>query len=100
VLWQEVATIYHNRSEFVELFHSKPARRELMRRAAIGFFEMIADSLWEGVLLHLARLTDRSVSMGKSNLTIRNLPELIDDAVVKERVSELVKIAMQKTEKR
>jgi hypothetical protein len=74
VLWQEVATIHHKWSEFVELFHSKPERRELMRRAAIGFFEMIGDSLWEGVLLHLARLTDQSVSMKKfPNLTIQNL---------------------------
>ena len=98
VLWQEVATIHHNWSEFVELYHSKPERRELMRRAAIGFFEMVGDSLREGVLLHLGRLTDPSFSMGKSNLTIRNLPDLIDDAGVKERVSQLVRVAMEKTE--
>jgi hypothetical protein len=98
VLWLEVATIHHNWSEFVELYHSKPRRRELMRRAAIGFFEMVGDSLREGVLLHLGRLTDSSFSMGKSNLTIRNLPDLIDDAVVKERVAQLVKVAMKKTE--
>jgi hypothetical protein len=35
--------------------------------------------------------------MGKSNLTIRNLPDLIDDADVKERVSQLVRVAMEKT---
>jgi hypothetical protein len=98
LLWQEVASIHHNWSEFVELYHSKPERRELMRRAAVGFFEMVGDSLREGVLLHLGRLTDPSVSMGKSNLTIRNLADLIDDAGVKERVSQLEKVAMEKTE--
>jgi hypothetical protein len=69
-----------------------------MRRAALGFFEMVGDSLWEGVLLHIGRLTDRSVSMGKANLTIQNLPDLIGDAVVKQRVADLVKTTLEKTE--
>jgi AbiU2 len=98
VLWQEVASIHHNWTEFVELFHSNSKRKELMRRAALGFFEMVGDSLREGVLLHIGRLTDRSVSMGKANLTIQNLPDLVDDADVKKRVSELVRVTLEKTE--
>jgi hypothetical protein len=99
-LWQEVATIHLNWGEFVELYGTKPERLELINRAAGTFFGVVQRSLWEGVLLHLARLTDPSKSPGKDrfNLTIQNFPELIDDANTKREVSDLTQVAIEKTE--
>src|SRR4051794_29103480 len=73
-LWQEVANIHLNWGEFVELYGTKPTRLELINRAA----GVVQRSLWEGTLLHLARLTDPSKSPGKDrfNLTIQNFPDL------------------------
>lgn len=98
-LWQEVAGIHLNWGEFVELYGTKSTRLELVNRAAFSFFRMIRGSLWEGTLLHLARLTDPPYSGRKdrTNLTIQNLPELVDDAEAKKHVAELVKIAIQET---
>jgi hypothetical protein len=99
-LWQEVANIHLNWGEFVELYGTKPERLELINRAAGTFFGVAQRSLWEGTLLHLARLTDPSKSPGKDryNLTIQNFPELIDDQNTKRQVSELIKGAIEKTE--
>jgi hypothetical protein len=61
---------------------------------------LVQDSIWEGTLLHLARLTDPPKSPGKDrfNLTIQNLPDLINDANTKKRVGQLVQEAIDKTE--
>jgi len=73
VLWQEVAAIHRNWREFVELYGTKRDRLDLLNRAAGSFFRMVQDSVWDGTLMHLSRLTGSSKSTGKDNLTIRNL---------------------------
>jgi AbiU2 len=70
-LWQEVAWIHSKWAEYVTLFGASPARIELMNQSAPSFFRTVQDSLWEGVLLHIARLTDPPKSKGKSNLSLR-----------------------------
>lgn len=100
-LWQEVAQLYINWAEFVELFGTKPQRIELLNRAAPAFFRMIQDRLWETTVMHLARLTDPSKSMGqkdKQNLTIQNLLGLIADAKTKSEVATLIEVALKETE--
>jgi len=94
-LWQEVAYLHIKWAEFVDLYGTKPARIELLNRAAPKFFRMIQDLLWEETLLHIARLTDAPSSAGKkSNLTIRNLVPLVDDAGPREAVAEAVQRAV------
>jgi hypothetical protein len=97
-LWQEVARLHMDWSEYVELFAAKSTRIDLINRAAGTFFRLIQDRFWEGTLLHIARLTDPSKSFGgkgKHNLTIQNLPALIDDTAFKASVAELVAIAVK-----
>lgn len=97
-LWQEVAQLHMHWSEFVELFATKPTRIDLLNRAASSFFRVVQDRMWDATLLHIARLTDPSISMGnkdKANLTIQNLPDLIDDSKIKEEVKGLVAQAVK-----
>lgn len=75
-LWQEVAWIHAKWEQYVELFGSKPTRIDLLNRAAPFFFRVVQDSLWEDIILHIARLTDPPRTGTKENLTIRLLPEL------------------------
>lgn len=77
-LWQEVAWLHIKCTEYLELFGSKSTRVDLLNRAAPAFFSMIQGVLWEDIVLHVARLTDSPTSLGNTNLTIRNLPELVD----------------------
>lgn len=100
-LWQAVATIYVYWGEYVVLFGARPQRIELLNRAAPMFFRMLQDELWDSCLLHLARLTDPAKSGGRGdrgNLTVRGLPNLILDASLQSKVSELVSQAVHQTE--
>ena len=69
-----------------------------MNRAAASFFGMLQNELWSLTLLHMARLTDSPRSMGRANLSIRALPELITDAGLKAKVEGLVALALKQTE--
>jgi hypothetical protein len=90
-LWQEVAYLHQKWAEYVELFGTKPSRIDLMNQAAPAFFRNVQDALWEGTLLHIARLTDPSESgKGKGNLSIQNFPALITDAKLREEMKQLI----------
>lgn len=97
-LWQEIAWLHWKWEEYVQLFGTSPSRIELLNSAAPRFFGIVNDSLWEGTLLHISRLTDPQKTSGKDNLTLRRLPALVDDPDLRETVSNLVRIAVQKSE--
>ena len=89
-LWQELAWLYAKWTEYVELFGTRSSRIDLLNQGAPHFFKIVQDSLWEDVILHIARLTDPPRSARKENLTIQTLPELIDDEAIREKVKTLV----------
>jgi hypothetical protein len=100
-LWQEVALLYFNWKEFVELFASKSTRVDLLNEAAPHFFRLVQSTLLESTLLHVARLTDVAETFGrkdKANLTIRNLPALIDHPETKSAVTKLLDAAVKEAE--
>lgn len=76
-LWQEVARIHKKWNQYVELFGTSRERIELLNLAAPSFFRTVQDSLLEDVLLHLARFTDPPKSMGRSNLSLRQLSQAL-----------------------
>jgi hypothetical protein len=92
-LWQEVAYIHHKWSEFLELFGKKESRINLLNDAAPHFFQIVQDVLWEDIILHIARLTDPEKSMGKKNLSIQAITELISDEDAKILIDSLVEEA-------
>lgn len=96
-LWQEVAWIHRNWAHYKELFGEKPSRIDLLNEVAPSFFHTVQDALFETVLLHLTRLTDPAQSLGKSNLSLRQLDPLIFDEAVKLRVSDLISKAVDAT---
>lgn len=98
-LWHEVAWLHMEWGEYVELFGTKPSRLELLNKAAPRFFRIVEDSLWEGAILHISRLTDPPRSFGKrKNLTIQMLPDLVDDDDVRKSVQDLVVAAKKRAE--
>ncbi len=76
-LWQELARLYGKWNEFVELYGTKPSRVELLNKSAPNFFKIVQDGMWENILIHIARLTDKPKTLGKQNLTALNLSELV-----------------------
>lgn len=95
-LWQELAWTHSKWAEYITLFGTSSARIDLLNQAAPRFFRTIQDSLWEDVLLHVARLTDSPRSAGKENLSIRRLPTLAvlaDETELSELVDRAVESA-------
>lgn len=97
-LWNEVAWLYAKWNEYVELFGTKPSRIDLVNRVAPLFFRVVQDTLWEDTLLHIARLTDPPKSMGKHNLTIERLDDMVTDDQAKTNITKLIKVAKEKAD--
>lgn len=93
-LWQEVIWLHIEWHEFVELFGTKPSRIEVMNSAAPQFFRIVQDELFDMIVLRIARLTDSPKSVGKSNLTIRQLSTRIDEGAFQREVAELIDAAV------
>ena len=97
-LWNEVAWLHAKWHEYKELYGEKPPRLELLNRASGFFFRIVQDTLWENTLLHLARLTDPSRSAGRQNLTVLQLPSLVNDPGLREQLEALLTEAKSKAE--
>ena len=96
-LHQEVTILHLYWKEYTELFGTNQKRIDRLNQSASGFFRMLQDELLLTNVLHIARLTDPLRSAGKSNLTVRNLPELVADATLKDRLAELLNIVDNKS---
>jgi hypothetical protein len=96
-LWNDVASLHVKWREYREMFGSTPERIELLNSAAGLFFRIVQDTLWDDTLLHLCRLTDPPQSAGRSNLTLRALPPLVMDPLLRGEVSALVDQAVVAT---
>lgn len=93
-LWQELAWLYRTWAEYVTLFGTKESRVMLLNSAAPAFTRIVQDSLWDGIILHIARLTDPARSMGKHNLSIRALDEVVTDNTLKAKASPAMEKAL------
>jgi len=94
-LYTEVAWLHVKWREYCALYGTSPERIELLNRAAPRFFSNLDGMLWEDVLLHICRITDRP-SIGRyRQLTIRRLPGYVRDASVKAEIESLVEAAVQ-----
>jgi AbiU2 len=97
-LWLEVENLSAAWGEYVELF-AEPDSVVVLNQTAPALFRIIQVFLWEHMLLRIARLTDPPTSgKGKENLTILNLPSLVEDRGEKAKLDELASIAKSKTE--
>ena len=96
-LRQELIYLHRKWMEYVALFGTKPTRVQVMNATAPVFFRRVQDVFWDDMLLHIARLTDPSVTRKFSNLTLQNLPELIADEKLKAKVAALVKSAVDES---
>ncbi len=96
-LHNEVAILHLYWKEYLELFGTSQKRIDRMNQAAPGFFRMLQTELFQTNLLHIARLTDPPKSMGKDNLTLLNLPDLVGDRNLKNKLIGLLALAEKET---
>ena len=65
-------------NEYVDAFGTNEQCIELFNKVAGGFARSVQDALWADVLLGLTRITDPPKSVGKDNLSVARVPDLLD----------------------
>lgn len=90
-LWQEAAFVSYKWAEYVELFGTKSSRIDLLNEAAGHLFGILQQQMWDDVLMHIARLTDPPATGKRQNLTLKNLPHLVDSAKLTTKITSLLR---------
>lgn len=96
-LWTEYVSLVVKWQEYREAFGTSEERVDLLNSAAGLFFRIVQDTLWHDTLLHLCRLTDPPESVGRPNLALGRLPQMIADATFRGEVATLVDQAVAST---
>jgi hypothetical protein len=81
LLSNDVTWLHSKWTQYRQLYAKSQERIDLLNRVAGHFFRVLQDTLFEDVLLHLARLTDPTATGQKQNLTLRRLPALAPPAL-------------------
>ena len=97
-LWQELAWIHTKWAQYIELFGTNPERIDLLNRAAPALIRTVQNSLWDDVLLHLARLNDPPKSSGRGNLSVRHLAGLLEGSPIAASVAANAAAALRDSE--
>ena len=96
-LYVEIAWLHDKWREFSELFGTSAERVEVLNEAAPRFFGFLHDMMWEDILLHISRVSDRPEIGNRENLTILRLPDLIKDLSLRNEVQLLIDSATRNT---
>lgn len=97
-LWNEVVRLHANWQEYRTLYGTSEGAIAVLNETAPFFFRVVQDALWEGTLLHVCRLTDPTAIGNRENLTLRQLPPLIEDYELQAAVTNMVERAVKCTE--
>ena len=57
-LMQDAARLHLKWNEFLALFAVGPAQIDTLNKAAPGFFYLVSEAWWDGLILHIFRMTD------------------------------------------
>jgi len=97
-LLEETITLNAKWAEFKKLYGDSQERLDLLNRSASFFFRLIEDILFEDIVLHIAKLTDKEETLGKKNLTIKRLSALISDNELALEINGLIQICISNSD--
>lgn len=93
-LYEDMIWLHARWQMYQQLFRHSARRTELLRDTADFFFSTLQEILLDDVVLRLARLADGEQTLGKQNLTLRQLPGRVPDAEVRIQVESLLERAI------
>lgn len=86
VIYNEINWLSFKWSEYCQLFAIKETRIELLNKSAPSFFFLVQKTLIDSIILEIAKLTDPIESCKKKNITLRAIPNYIDDEILKSEI--------------
>lgn len=93
-LYDDLVWLHMRWALYRQLFAGSSARIDLLNETAGTFFYVVQNTLWEDVLLGLAKLADPPKSSGKGNLSLQSLPRLVQDQVFRGKIEVLLHAAL------
>src|SRR4051812_576848 len=75
-LMQDAARLHLKWNEFLQLFAVHPAQIDTVNKAAPGFFYLVSEAWWDGIILRIFRMTDAN----KKVLSLVTLKSLVRPA--------------------
>jgi hypothetical protein len=76
-LMQDAARLHLKWNEFLALFAVGPAQIDTLNKAAPGFFYLVSEAWWSGLILHIFRMTDGN----RKALSLVTLTKLLPAAI-------------------
>lgn len=96
-LTAEVLDLNYKWNEFVVLFGTNQERIDVLNKSANQFWANIHNVLFDDILLHIARLTDKDLTFKKKNLSVQGLLSISAnkkfDSRLKKSIEKVVKDA-------
>jgi len=92
----EVRNLYFKLKFFNQLF-TDPKRVEILKVTAASLFQSIEESMLFDILLSIARLTDPPRSVGRENLSFKNLLQEMPNGPLRMEINVLLSNIKQKT---
>jgi len=90
LLHNELVWLFVKWQQFQNLYETSIERIDIMNKTAPFVLRIIQITLWESIVLNIARLLDPPATSGKPNLSIKQLAQFIDDKSKLEKVNELI----------
>jgi len=90
LLHNDLVWLFVKWQQFQKLYETNTRRIEIMNKTAPFVLRIVQITLWESVVLNIARLLDPPESFGKPNLSIKRLEQFIEDKTKKEKLSSLI----------
>lgn len=95
-LLNETAWLHMKWGQYQALFGKDQATFNALMHTAEHLFKMLDYVMWTDLLMHVTRLTGPKFSMGKSNMTIRNLSSLVQNSAISSDLRRLEEVAIDK----
>jgi len=93
-LYHRVAWLHMRWVLYRQLYAKSDPRIALLNDTAGLFFNVVQRTLFNDIVLDLARLTDAPRSAGKDNLTLQRIADHVSDPELHSQVSRLVRVAI------
>ena len=95
-LFNEISWLHVKWIEFRKLFASDPKHFDLFNKTAASFFYNLKRMMWDDLLLHMCRITDKASIKGKATRTLDQLQRQITDECLKNRVNKCLEQVSEK----
>ena len=86
VIYNEINWLSFKWSEYCQLFAIEETRIELLNKSAPSFFFLVQKTLIDSIILEITKLTDPIESCNKKNITLKAIPNYIDDEIFKNEI--------------